>query len=282
MPVIILKGVNASDLNLGQIEIGLSSETKNILAMYGETYSSGKEYALDNFIKGLQTAGLWNKISNLYIPCFTNEKLETTFVNLKNANIDAVPNTSSYKKNTDKGVIGLGDTVSDKIEIPVESINSYDFHCLFYNMNDLTAPTTNQTQISVLGYFQGSEWIKVGLAVDAINEGNPLLSYSLGTTTDKKIGLGSITFVPNSALRGLSIISNSKAYYLQQDTIIKASQNGLPDYYNNTGLNIPVMCDAYGKTTNPISLGILSIGNGLTEDELGLYKGLIDTFIKES
>ena len=80
---ISLNTIANDDVTFGKVTI-VSNEIKTLLSNYNNTFSSKEEQAVQSFIDTLQETGLWNKITNLYLPCLSGD-LEHSLLDVKSS-----------------------------------------------------------------------------------------------------------------------------------------------------------------------------------------------------
>lgn len=80
---ISLNTIANDDVTFGKVTI-VSNEIKTLLSNYNNTFSSKEKQAVQSFIDTLQETGLWNKITNLYLPCLSGD-LEHSLLDVKSS-----------------------------------------------------------------------------------------------------------------------------------------------------------------------------------------------------
>lgn len=136
---ISLNMVANDDVTFGKVAI-VSNEIKTLLSNYNNAFSSKEQEAVQSFIDTLQETGLWNKITNLYIPCLSGD-LEHSLLDIKSSYkssspvIDTLGNwkgkdgstsIATFEKN--KGITLIGGVEFDASNWLTRNIDNRDVH----------------------------------------------------------------------------------------------------------------------------------------------------------
>ena len=95
--IIKLVGADFSANNIGKVALKreVSSATKSLLSNYTRSLTTKQQLAVEDFILGLKSNGLWASIGNLYIPALAGNLNETMF-NIKTETKDTTPSSEYY------------------------------------------------------------------------------------------------------------------------------------------------------------------------------------------
>ena len=79
--IIKLVGADFSANNIGKVTLKreVSDATKSLLSNYTRSLTTSQQLAVEDFIIGLKSNGLWASIGNLYIPALAGNLNETMF-----------------------------------------------------------------------------------------------------------------------------------------------------------------------------------------------------------
>jgi hypothetical protein len=83
--IIVLKDADFSANNIGKIEVSreLDVKTKQLLSRYSKVLDTSKQYAVDDFVTGLYSSGLSDKITFLLLPCLASS-IDEAMINAMN------------------------------------------------------------------------------------------------------------------------------------------------------------------------------------------------------
>lgn len=157
---ISLNTIANDDVTFGKVTI-VSNEIKTLLSNYNNTFSSKEKEAVQSFIDTLQETGLWNKITNLYLPCLSGD-LEHSLLDIKSSYkssspvIDTLGNWKGKDNSTSiatfeksKGISLIGNVEFNANNWLTRNIDNRDVHFGLRHSGYIrgTDPTTTSTVV---------------------------------------------------------------------------------------------------------------------------------------
>ena len=273
--IVVLKGADFSANNLGQINISgdARTQTMTMLGYFHKTFTKEQRIAIDEFVAKLQDLGIWDKITNLYLPIIATDRTDAMF-NLKQTygstgkTVDTALNTI-YGISDGKGLTVLNSGSVTNTGIPMAAISNMNCHMMM-----LLTDVDNNT----------------GYGDKLFYSTNATVNANRASSTDKMIFNGLVvgTFAQNDAafygkgMKGISSGQNASITILGTNYILSAS----PFYssetiYNNQVLDL--LC--YGSTsskavrTGITKIGLISIGYYLSIAEVTAYNSACVTLM---
>lgn len=229
--IIRLSGADFSANNIGTIQLlkEVTQETRDLLANYSRTFTKSQMLAVQDFIDGLKSEGIWSHIENLYIPALAGDLSETLF-DVKGGVVDANPSADYYL------------------------IESNGLRTKFYSSNTVI-PTNSRAIINVNGSYMNQHY----MAYIADNVWGDE-SHNL---TEKFL-----TSYNNSAYRGLYITENTNNNHWLLG-VTGNPQRSVQDALNSIiGTTIKgFLCISSGSDGKPIGIIDNYIGDQLSPTE---------------
>lgn len=278
--IIVLSGADFSANNIGkvEIEIKISERTKAICAAYGKSFTTDQQIALQNLIDWLDDEGILAELDALYLPCMANS-LDKVLVNVAKApyNVDFVPSSDHFALRS-KGLYQFSNNAginSLKMECTKPANDS---HILFYNTEEYSADTYSpafwgeRTNLNS-SWHENSQLFSVA-ASQSDYGGYKLMSSGAADN------LGG--FKKDCGLQGLNF---NNITGLQEGLLAYNPAKTLRGYIEPldwTGFTGPVGAFNLNYIGNEptIPLGLISIGAGLTDEQVLKYDGLARVLIE--
>lgn len=192
---ISLNTVANDDVTFGKVTI-VSNEIKTLLSNYNNTFSSKEEQAVQSFIDTLQETGLWNKITNLYLPCLSGD-LEHSLLDIKSSYkssspvIDTLGNWKGKDNSTSiatfeksKGITLIGDVEFNAETWLIRNIDNSNVHFGLRHSGYIAKPGEGMTYAPIVwidnpynhpfAYSRAIKSIVLGInqAVEGTNNGS--------------------------------------------------------------------------------------------------------------
>lgn len=276
--IIKLKNADFSTKNIGMINLkrDLSSETKAIIAKFTRTLSRDQQFALQDMTDSLKEAGLWGKISNLYMPILAGAVGES-LTNIKTLSVDATPDSAIYTIDSN----GLNKAAgSSESSIVLLNGSQQNLHLLGYNTTVLPANNVRDHESDVIAGAMNNSDGTLTIARYAFDKYGQSLCYTGVGTSAKTVSLNapSAVFVLTPCFHGVSqtTLGNIAMGY---GTNIALKET--PIDADGTYTDFPVRI--LGTPTHSLGAygtwGLFSIGSGLSLTECKTYQGIVDTFM---
>jgi hypothetical protein len=277
--ILKLQGADFSANNIGTLDLRTAPDTQtaNLLALYGKTWTLDKQLAINDFLLGLQSASYYSKISKLLMPILAPTatiSLTTTatnniaFYDIKNA---AYVQTKANNVNTYHkiGVNGLyadnaanGNSYGLCLNNLCTGVDKNNLHIgLYYNAANLTDLVGGNLYHIVIQQDKVSLGYSAGIATG---------TYDVNTKLNK--GLKIVSFTP-TLVTGLSNSLPLSA------TAANASNNA--DFAAQQHFNLLSKNNASDNIKLGTNIGLLTLGTALTQPETVSYNQLIDTLMNK-
>ncbi len=259
--ILIASGADASANPIGHVEVPIiwdsdAAAYRAATPVAASAANYAKSKALNNFFKGVKTAGLWTKISHMYLPVFGQAE---GGVDLKNpaSNIGFPASNATYN--------AQGVNFSLAWAMPY-SLNTSDIHVGAFNT---TAPPDN-TDIIRVSIGQSSSNFQLGRRIQATRQAGILYNAGLArlSVTDHMLSIGPMIAV-NKASTPMTAVQIDSEYVSNPQTYA-----GGVVTLNLSGTS------AGANTNNPNQVfGFYTFGTFLTQAEMATYGALQTTLM---
>lgn len=263
--ILRLSGADFSANNIGKIDIvrEVTYETKELLANFSKSFTHEQALAVQDFIGGLKSSGVWAAIGNLYIPIMAGSLSECGF-NVKTGENDVTFGEADYVL-SDKGIklvpttTNYWDTAS-KIKVNASQQN---LHYGAYNTDSYTGMT--QTD-AIFGYSDNVSVLQFGITAEG--------KISTKTDNNSSIVTGSANNEgwENPSLKML--VQTTLGNFINMNG--KAGEYGTPIATDNTYTDIPLklfnVANVWRETYS--QYGLLTVGTAMTREQSEKYAEL--------
>ncbi len=253
--ILVASGANASANPIGQVEVPITWDAdaaayRAAIPVAAAAANYAKNKALNNFFKGLKTAGLWTKISHMYLPTFGQTE---GGVDLKNpaSNIGFPASNATY---TAQGV-----NFALAWAMPY-TLSTADIHVGAYNT---TAPPDN-TDIIRVSIGQSSSNFQLGRRIQSTRQAGMLYN----SVTDHMATIGPMIGVNKSSIPMTA-------------TLIDSEYVSNPQSYAGSTVTLNLSGTSAGANTNNPNqtFGFYTFGTFLTQTEMATYGALQTTLM---
>ena len=274
--IITLKNADFSINNIGKIDINekLNENTKEILSKYSRQFTDTQKLALQHFVNGLKSNGIWEHMCNLYIPALAGDMSEMLY-NIKTGVVDSIPDSEYYQS------------------------ESYGLRTKEFDTNTVV-PTEKCAKVKMNGSYMNLHYAVYLASPLVYEEGKENVNYFI-TTDDGKAYKGFRSYYTTGNSRfNLIVTGNPDKYAISDehcsgfvcatcasDGLNRGIINNVTGNVSQTETTDTTMTDSttwigcsvqrWAKCTTPMRL--ISMGSALTDEELILYNTLCDTFI---
>lgn len=269
--ILRLSGADFSANNIGQIQFirELTSDTLALLDRYTKELTTDQKFAVQDFISGLKTNGVWSSIGNLYLPILAGSLPECLY-NIKNGNVDAVPTDEYYELST----LGLASkdktSTSGIVTVPING-SQQNLHMAIFNSETYGVLSVNEL---FFGNAAGSKNVQMGLKTN----------YKLEVKTDTNISVSvpSTKLTMKPKLRGISqtTLGNITFGYEDGGTVLAANPISTDNPYTNYEIGILGYKSVSGRKST-VHYGLMSFGSALSEEQAQVYSSLADNFMSK-
>lgn len=270
------------------VELGyLKNSTLTFLANYSKSLTEAQQFATQTLLDGMESNGINDYVSNLYLPVLANELSEALLNKKTLINDQASINGTYWELNADGGLKAKTDSVTitgtDRLLIPFggNGESTQNFHLLFGHMNTLAAFSSESMLFGDIASASGVQLFGK-LRYSAPNDYFEMKNTSTANIYYKSGG-GELTKEPG--VFGLMSDTISKKVITKSGTLGNATVSGSASI-NAEGdnpfalANRPFLTDFLGSTgANRISAGILSMGKSMPDATLVIYQQLLSTFL---
>lgn len=274
--ILRLSGADFSTNNIGKISIlrVLREDTKQLLSHYSRSLTDNQKFAVQDFIDGLKTSGVWSAIGNLYLPILCGSVEESLF-NVKTMTMDATA-SAEYYEITDKGLASKDITDTTNIATVQLNASQQNLHLAVYNTENYS-DALSQNEI-LFGNSVG-------------NSANNQTSQFLIETTliaSAKTDMNTNVYFPNKEVNTTKslkmIVQHTYGNMFVENTEKKYEFGATPCSTDNTYSNFPVgvlgLKSVTGRASS-VHYGLLSLGTAMDGEKAKAYSELCDTFISE-
>lgn len=263
--ILRLSGADFSVNNIGKIDIvrEVTYETKALLANFSREFTNEQALAVQDFIDGLKSSGVWSAIGNLYIPVMAGSLSECGY-NVKTREKDVTFGEADYVL-SDKGLklvpttTNYWDTAS-KIKVNASQQN---LHYGAYNTDSYNGMT--QTD-AIFGYSDGDRILQFGITATG--------DISSKTDNSENVILGSVNIEgwENPSLKMLVQTTLGNFSNLNGE----AGEYGTPISTDNTYTDIPMnvfnIASIWRETYS--RYGLFTVGTAMTREQSEKYAEL--------
>ena len=267
--IIRLSGADFSANNIGKIDIKeLTDETKTILMNFTRSITTQQKYALQDFISGMKDKGLYELVDNLYLPVLMGSVGEA-LINVKTLSVDGNADNGGY---VISGNNGLKKQTGDIATVNI-SENNINYHIFAYNTEPYDFEQLNGTQ----RYFYADKALDgVRRMVDFNITGIGGTTARFGTKIDGNMTISNSAYLA-SAQKLQGFVFNNGVPVIVGASIYKCNVTIPSNYdYSNLALQILAM---YTSDVSQVGFGLLSIGKGLSNEQIVEYQNLVDIFM---
>lgn len=283
--IIVLNGADFSANNIGKVEIAvkISERTKAICAAYGKSFTTSQQVALQNLIDWLDDEGILSEMDALYLPCMASS-LDKVLVNAAKApyDVDFVP-SSDYFALRSKGLYQfLSGAGSDSLKMECTK-PANDSHILFYNTEEYNTGALSPSIYGENGDVNlNSSWNESSqlfvIASSQYKYGGYLLMGTSSSNAADNLG----GFKKDCGLQGFNFKDITG---LQEGLLAYNPAKTLRRYkapVDWTGFTGPVgtFSPNYIGSKTTVPLGLISIGAGLTDEQVLKYDELARVLIE--
>ena len=184
--ILVLKGADFSDNNLGQVEVSqdlLPYTEAAILASGNAQMTPPQKSALDNLFRTMeagQVGGVMSKMRKVYLPIIAGDVSKAlTDYSTDSFNVDLVLNSANWKIQS-HGLIGY--TTGQPITLTLNNpLNTGNFSCFALRTEKMVTGAADSHQVMLLrGKTNTSNWL--GLRCDSMSSNNIVGSGSSGAS----------------------------------------------------------------------------------------------------
>lgn len=263
MPIFIAKTADFSANNLGQISLGYSQLTKDVIASTSKVMTENEKSALDTFLNTVNSEGILAKTKNLYIPIIAGN-LSESFINIADANlsIDVTPNATYHQLNA-SGIKNFNPTnVADcRLNVNFDgTLGNDNLHYLTFNPTEYTA--INEFPILFLNSEMYTNLsFRTGAGIE------PGTSFKIGSNYDINSNWSSSfgTAMSGVNLKGFnfSSLNEIKTYYGGTENVLNYNS----PIATQTTIEGDVSFTGYQSSSMLNEQAMISIGQSLTPAE---------------
>lgn len=269
--ILRLIGADFSANNIGTIQIikELTKETKELLSHYTRDISENQKYAVQDFITGLKSEGIWSHIENLYIPALAGDLSETLY-DVKGGVVDANPSADAY--DIDTHGLHRVDGASASVVAKTKANGSFcNFHmAMFLSRFDVDSKQTRFNTLDDGGSvnFRPSVWNGTSITQNGngVSNGVSNMGYDLPNSGDAR---GFYGF-------GYGTDNNFTVY-----NGVKKGQSDTPFSTDTTisNFNMYIGTDINGASRSVFSQALISTGSNMGVDMMITYSNLVSTLM---
>lgn len=265
--IIRLSGADFSANNIGTIQLikEVTQETRGLLANYSRKFTKTQKLAVQDFIDGLKSEGIWSHIENLYIPALAGDLSETLF-DVKGGVVDATPSAEAYDIDTHglHRVNGASTSAVAKTKVNGSFCN---FHmAMFLSRFDVDSEQTRFNTLYDGGDINFRPSIWNGLSLTQTDIENTNMGNSLPNSGDAKgfYGFGYGTDSNFTVYNGVNK-GKSKTTFSTDTTI--------------SNVNMYIGTDINGASRSVFSQALISTGSNMGADMMITYSNLVSTLM---
>ena len=264
--IVRLSGANFSANNIGTIQLlkEVTQETRDLLANYSRTFTKSQMLAVQDFVDGLKSEGIWSHIENLIIPSLAGDISEAFYPIKGNGVYNEYTTVYELKNN------GLYVASSDTSKIPakIRANGSYmNLHIASY-LTYCPKNTVENTINSIYGSgIQVRErWMWENNIILYFSDTSKTVSTNAAAISDTKTFLG-----VSSGTDNLYCVHNGAKHTYGN---ILDTDNTITDIPFNVG------ADINNATSSNIAQGLISTGSAMSSDMMLVYSRLVDALMK--
>lgn len=226
------------------------------------TLTTSVKNKIDDFITGLKSAGLWDKITTILIPVYAPTKTDA-FINLKTATTMTVNSVNYF---TFTAGIGFNTYNATGNGIITTSKNVTDCHFGVYNTTSYAANPGSgiyQLKLGTYNLFLGKAALSGGTNIGQTG-------MTIASTSTINIAAGTSNVLNKSMLIGSILTASSLAFVNDNGSIYTGSTSGISSATLST-LEI--------HKSSSLNCGFITEGLGLTAEESQTYRTLVNTLM---
>ena len=281
--IIRLSGADFSANNIGTIQLikEVTQETRDLLANYSREFTKTQKLAVQDFIDGLKSEGIWSHIENLYIPALAGDLSESLF-DVKGGVVDANPSADYYliESNGLRTNFYSSSTVIPTNSRAIINVNgSYmNQHYMAYIADNVWGDENHYSYEAFLTSYNNSAYRGLNIAENTNNNqwllsitGNP--ERAVQSVSNSKIGTtikGFICISSGSDGTPIGIIDNHVDDQLSPTETTDTTMTDVPTF-------IGCSVQGYAKCSTPMR--IISTGTAMDMTMMQKYNELCDALI---
>lgn len=263
--ILVLKGADASQNNIGTIELPaeLTAFTRAAIAASGnDTMTTPQKLALNDFFLTLQDEGIWSKLNKVYLPIITNS-LQKSFVNYNGNNVDVVPSDSYTLRNRGIANGTNADITTNVITIPNFVFNWDDISV--FSMQTENTIAGGLKYMTVLNSYAGNQRVEFTTPSSA-TLGNSIKGY-IGSSSINGVNSDGNSITTPTFI-GISANSSLCKIMVSNEMVVDGQKNQVTATLTQGNL-YPYATSVYGGISkNALACGMIIIGSYLTEVEM--------------
>lgn len=283
--IIVLKGADFSANSIGTVTIGggdsgLSADTVSLLSNYTKSLTDTQKLAVQDFISGLKSTGIWSYIGNLYLPVLANDLTEVMFNVKTQVNDFASPDSTHYALQ-DGGLKCISSDysppTSSRIIVKLNA-SQLNHHVMVFPLSAYPDETFTEG-IIYLSDHNANRTMKRAADGGTVNwltnssDGNGLIFDTTGTPQVNNDG---------QVLIGVDFLTD-KPYGLNGTVAASRFTGGYrttleDNTYSDEKVHILTSINRGAKNNN---YGLISLGTGIPADLLDTYGALAKTFMTD-
>lgn len=276
--ILVLNGADFSENNLGQVEITtiLDEFTLNAIELSGnDSLTDAQKSALNTFFKNIGAFGtksnIFSKLRFLYLPILAGS-LNKSLINYKTSDVSLVPSNTKFQLRN-KGITGVSGGTNAYIDITSSAFSAT-------NLSVCALRTEYLAAASIVCKIGTENTARFAFSTLTTSAGGLNMLTIINGGTDLGGGRAGIAGTGKATTEGdfFSVSMNSDA----SNNIIKVTDK-VNDKYTDSSLNLGdttsltlfngiIGGQNSGITDANAALGIIAIGNALTQDELVIFK----------
>ena len=278
--IIKLVGADFSANNIGKVALKreVSDATKSLLSNYTRSLTTKQQLAVEDFILGLKSNGLWASIGNLYIQALAGNLNETMF-NIKTETKDTTPSSEYYLLENN----GLRTKYySTNTTIPSDSRAIVKMNASYMNLHYMVYVSklendTNSKWTSNYYMTTYNSTVYKGMKVE-YNAGNQTWNAIINGNPTRYAQAYKNEYVEGFV--GVSCQSDGKVIGVTNNT---AGNLGVSEDVDTTisDVNTYIGCSVQGYANCSNPMRIITMGSGLSSDQLLKYNELCDALISK-
>lgn len=280
--IIVLNDADFSAKNIGQIElpIVIDPEVEAVLAHYGRSFTISQKAQFQLFYKGLKRDGIYDKLTNLYLPILSNTVNEAMF-NIKADRMDA-SNVSNSNYKVENGALMLTSNSIDAIDNPLSfpfSFKAKNHTLAVWVKNDVVGSANKSVRLlGAEGSYTSDDLYS---AVTSSGSG-ALINYMLGQGGDIRSIIVGVEASVAGVGKGLTAFSaNGEVVNFYSSGRKLTEENTMPADNNLDRNVLPLLSYAKTQVTPNVQLSAMYAGVGLTIDEMETLSILTETLISK-
>lgn len=276
--ILRLSGADFSANNIGKIDIvrELSEDTISLLSNFTREITNEQRFAVQDFINGLKSNGIWSYIENLYIPSLAGDLSETLY-DVKGRNLDATPNSTYYE------LVGYSlrikaDYNASQSEIVTAKVKTNasqaNLHLMAY-VKDMGYNANYAVMLLLLSNGDTASLNSVGVHANYICGFN-------GNSSEKNYSGTYSMFSSDTEYNGfIGYVSNTSKIFTVVDKEYKTMDIVPSSDYTYTNVDTYIGTNAINKSRFVGGYNIISTGAAMTKEMMIKYNELCDELMSK-